>query len=147
MPILSNQRANKSHWHDGLVRPYNIVAGYPEGGVSQCTGDSGGPYLVWDGGKWVQIGIVSWATISNKQPYCGLPNNPGVGTRLSYSFSDKTEINYLKWIQETIKLNSNITYNGKGSYIGKPLSQQEKAEFINRIWINCELQKDDGKPC
>ena len=38
-----------------------IVAGFPEGGIDSCFGDSGGPLLIASaGGEWRQVGIVSY---------------------------------------------------------------------------------------
>ena len=53
-----------------------LCAGYPEGGVDSCFGDSGGPLAYFDGSDWVQVGIPSWGNS------CALPNFPGVYSRL-----------------------------------------------------------------
>lgn len=50
-----------------------VCAGYAQGGIDGCQGDSGGPMVV--DGKL--IGISSWGE------GCGLPNKPGVYTRVS----------------------------------------------------------------
>ena len=41
-----------------------LCAGYEQGGIDACTGDSGGPLLVWNSRQqvWVQIGIISWGS-------------------------------------------------------------------------------------
>jgi uncharacterized protein (DUF2141 family) len=56
-----------------------ICAGYPQGGIDSCSGDSGGPLLVSSGipGLWLQTGIVSFGND------CAIPNFPGVYTRVS----------------------------------------------------------------
>lgn len=48
LPVLSNERANKKDWYHGEVSSSEIASGYPLGRVGQCSGDSGGPSLVWD---------------------------------------------------------------------------------------------------
>jgi len=48
------------------------------GGTDACDGDSGGPLLVPTLAGWVQVGIVAWGDRG-----CGLPDNPGVYTRVA----------------------------------------------------------------
>jgi trypsin len=55
-----------------------VCAGYPQGGIDGCQGDSGGPMVI--GTKLV--GISSWGE------GCGLPNKPGVYTRVSTYATD-----------------------------------------------------------
>uniref|UniRef100_A0A1B6G6F2 Peptidase S1 domain-containing protein n=1 Tax=Cuerna arida TaxID=1464854 RepID=A0A1B6G6F2_9HEMI len=55
----------------------NLCAGTPDGGIGQCTGDSGGPVVV-EGSPSVQIGIISFSA----KP-CGIKGFPGVNTRVS----------------------------------------------------------------
>ncbi|XP_014286485.1 serine protease snake-like [Halyomorpha halys] len=64
-----------------------ICAGVPDGSKDACTGDSGGPLITGNEFSCVktQIGITSYG---NK---CGLPDSPGVYTRVS---------NYIPWIEE-----------------------------------------------
>src|SRR5262249_48180681 len=55
-----------------------VCAGYPEGGVDTCFGDSGGPMQapVEDGGYRL-VGITSWGG------GCAEPDAPGVYTRIA----------------------------------------------------------------
>lgn len=63
------------------------TGGLPQGGLSACSGDSGGP-LFQDG---EQVGIVSWGITP-----CGFSNAPSVYVK-TVTFND--------WIEETIKAN------------------------------------------
>lgn len=142
-PLLSNRRVNKIDWENGAVQDSELGAGYPKGGPGHCDGDSGGPLLVWDKTKWVQVGIISWSSKA-----CGAAKHPGINTRISFNGNiNNKEINYMQWISDTILEKTGQSYTGVGTFVGQDLSSKEKAEFIKRIWLNCELQKDDGQPC
>lgn len=142
VPLLSTRRVNKRDWYDGIVIDSELPAGYPKGGVSSCVGDSGGPLLVRSYNRWVQAGIIAWAY------GCSYEKLPTVTTRLSFTgVINDASINYFQWIRDTIFQTTGETYTGVGTFVGQDLSSKEKAEFIKRIWLNCELQKDDGQPC
>lgn len=62
----------------GARRAAEICAGdWSAGGVDTCAGDSGGPLLYADRGRWVQVGITSWGY------GCAAPRHPGHYTRVS----------------------------------------------------------------
>ncbi|KAK9506526.1 hypothetical protein O3M35_008448 [Rhynocoris fuscipes] len=65
-----------------------VCAGVRQGGKDACTGDSGGP-LITESSKCtkVQVGITSIGRD------CGLPNTPGIYTRISY---------YIPWIESIV---------------------------------------------
>jgi secreted trypsin-like serine protease len=55
-----------------------VCAGYPEGGIDTCYGDSGGPMqAALDGGGYRLVGITSWGE------GCAQPDAPGVYTRVA----------------------------------------------------------------
>ncbi|MFD2473302.1 S1 family peptidase [Amycolatopsis silviterrae] len=54
-----------------------LCAGYPNGGIDACKGDSGGPLMVGD----TVVGIVSYGD------GCGKPGKPGIYTRVT-TFAD-----------------------------------------------------------
>jgi hypothetical protein len=55
-----------------------VCAGYPEGGIDTCFGDSGGPMQApLEGGGYRLVGITSWGD------GCARPDSPGVYTRIA----------------------------------------------------------------
>lgn len=77
MPIVSNEVCNAPDSYDGILNSSHICAGFPEGGVDACVGDSGGPLIIGIRGRQVQVGIVSFGF------GCALPGYYGVYTDLS----------------------------------------------------------------
>ncbi|XP_031781530.1 trypsin-1, partial [Nasonia vitripennis] len=70
----------------------NVCTGPLTGGVSACSGDSGGPLIkVLGNGKPEVIGVVSWGIIP-----CGTTGAPSVYTRVS---------SYIDWINDIIAKN------------------------------------------
>lgn len=98
LPIISVETANQ--WFAETSQGMNTVlesmlpAGYEEGGVSGCHGDSGGPLAVKDSSdNFVLAGITSWGNI------CGAPKQPAVYTRVPY---------FYHWIMENSQIDVNF---------------------------------------
>lgn len=64
-----------------------FCAGFQEGGMDSCQGDSGGAFAFEQGGRFWAAGIVSWGV------ECGEPGYYGVYTRIS---------KYTDWIHRII---------------------------------------------
>ncbi|XP_016061465.1 PREDICTED: kallikrein-1 [Miniopterus natalensis] len=86
LKILPNDVCAKAH--PEKVTDVMLCAGQLKGGKDTCLGDSGGP-LICDGELQ---GITSWGHIP-----CGLPNMPGVFTRI---------LPLVDWIKETMAANA-----------------------------------------
>ncbi|XP_013176913.1 PREDICTED: proclotting enzyme-like isoform X2 [Papilio xuthus] len=70
----------------GGIVDHMICAG--KASMDSCSGDSGGPLMVNEGGRWTQVGVVSWGI------GCGKGQYPGVYTRVTA---------FLPWIQKNSK--------------------------------------------
>ena len=77
VPIVPLARCNSAESYQGGVLDTQVCAGYEEGGIDSCVGDSGGPLFVIENGVQVQVGITSFGN------GCGLPNFYGVYTNVS----------------------------------------------------------------
>lgn len=65
VPLVDTATCRKFYAEYNITVAENtLCAGYEQGGIDACTGDSGGPLLVWNNQQrsWVQIGIISWGS-------------------------------------------------------------------------------------
>lgn len=78
MKIIDTNTCNSREGYDGLVSNTILCAGYLEGNIDACQGDSDGP-LVHPNSRniWYLVGIVSWGE------ECGEVNKPGVYMRVT----------------------------------------------------------------
>uniref|UniRef100_A0A8C8R6P3 Transmembrane serine protease 15 n=1 Tax=Pelusios castaneus TaxID=367368 RepID=A0A8C8R6P3_9SAUR len=86
VPHITNEKCQQQ------LPEYNITenmicAGYEEGGIDSCKGDSGGPLMYQDNNRWLLAGVISFGY------QCGLPQRPGVNVRVTQ---------YLDWIKQFI---------------------------------------------
>uniref|UniRef100_A0A182IMH4 Peptidase S1 domain-containing protein n=1 Tax=Anopheles atroparvus TaxID=41427 RepID=A0A182IMH4_ANOAO len=84
-PLITYAECEAAAGAGSPLGPTNICTGPLTGGVSACSGDSGGPLFSIQGGQQVQIGIVSWGWIP-----CGTVGFPSVYVGVSH---------YIDWIQ------------------------------------------------
>ncbi|XP_037298546.1 trypsin-1 isoform X2 [Manduca sexta] len=85
IPVWSNAECRLKY---GAAAPGGIVESMICAGkasMDSCSGDSGGPLMVNEGGIWNQVGVVSWGI------GCGKGQYPGVYTRVT---------SFLPWIQK-----------------------------------------------
>merc|ERR1711997_167361 len=91
MPIVSRPDCQEDYSGVNGVDDGMICGGIDEGGISACSGDSGGPFACPNENGTLQLsGIVSWGMIP-----CGQANRPSVFTSVGY-FRD--------WIDEHLAL-------------------------------------------
>jgi hypothetical protein len=84
VPIVSHRTCTFSYGLlTEIISPRMLCAGYEAGGHDSCSGDSGGPLMVYQPAEdgWVQVGVVSWGI------GCAEPYYYGVYARLS-QFTD-----------------------------------------------------------
>lgn len=62
LPVVEREVCNSPTAYNGGVTTNMLCAGYDEGGLDSCKGDSGGPLMIAqeEDGNWVQVGVVSW---------------------------------------------------------------------------------------
>ncbi|OQR77069.1 serine proteinase stubble-like [Tropilaelaps mercedesae] len=93
LPIISREKCQQMFMKSGHVKnihEYFLCAGYDEGKLDACEGDSGGPLSVQrPNGQWVLAGTVSHGI------RCAEPNLPGVYMNISY---------YRPWIERMMAL-------------------------------------------
>jgi trypsin len=89
VPLVPNSLCAASYPSPLTITDRMMCAGLAEGGKDSCSGDSGGPLILSDGGKKILVGIASWGYYK-----CGAPKMYGVYSKVSSVYD---------WIQETIK--------------------------------------------
>ncbi|XP_055965398.1 enteropeptidase [Sorex fumeus] len=83
VPLLSNEKC-KQQMPEYNITENMVCAGYEEGGIDSCKGDSGGPLMCQENSRWFLAGVTSFGY------QCGLPNRPGVYARVP---------RFTEWIQ------------------------------------------------
>uniref|UniRef100_A0A674K742 Transmembrane serine protease 15 n=1 Tax=Terrapene triunguis TaxID=2587831 RepID=A0A674K742_9SAUR len=87
VPLITNEKCQQK------MPEYNITenmmcAGYDEGGVDSCQGDSGGSLMSQDNNRWLLAGVTSFGY------QCALPQRPGVYVRVTQ---------FVDWIKQFIR--------------------------------------------
>jgi len=78
VPLVPLAQCNSSESYRGLITHRQICAGFVEGGIDACMGDSGGPLFIIEDDVVLQMGITS---IGNG---CALANFFGIYTSVSH---------------------------------------------------------------
>ena len=78
VPLVSLADCNSPASYNQTVTSRQLCAGFREGGIDTCTGDSGGPLFIQENGRSVQVGITSFGN------GCGLPDFYGIYTDVSH---------------------------------------------------------------
>lgn len=159
VPIVANARVNKNINPFNIAKDHNmtdaeLAIGYPnKANAGTCFGDSGGPIIAWDGTKWVLLGITSWVEgiklANSSVPTCET-SHIRAASRLSFTGivpvnGFEVEINYFKWIKDTIDLRRSgfleASYKGNGNYKGIELMPSERHDYDmlkcdTEVWNN-----------
>lgn len=85
VPLVSRSICNAPISYNGAIGEFQLCAGFAEGKKDSCIGDSGGPLMLLNGGRFEQVGIVSFGN------GCAEAHQYGVYTRVP---------SYLTWINE-----------------------------------------------
>lgn len=78
VPIVPLARCNSIVSYQGLITHRQLCAGFIDGGVDACAGDSGGPLFIIEDGVIRQMGITSFGN------GCALANFYGIYTSVSH---------------------------------------------------------------
>lgn len=78
VPIVPLARCNSVVSFQGLITHRQVCAGFLDGGIDACVGDSGGPLFIIEDGVSRQMGITSYGN------GCALPNFYGIYTSVSH---------------------------------------------------------------
>lgn len=89
VPLVPRATCNAPEAYAGDVVDGQFCAGYPEGGVDTCIGDSGGPLYIQVDGRVQQAGVTSFGR------GCALPDYYGIYTSTA---------RYLDWIRQFVQL-------------------------------------------
>ncbi len=89
VPLVSNETCNAPESYDGLILDTHVCAGFVDGMVDACAGDSGGPLFITVDGIQVQAGVTSFGI------GCGLPLFYGIYTNVSH---------FIPWLAEYIEV-------------------------------------------
>ncbi|MFK7857870.1 MAG: serine protease [Granulosicoccus sp.] len=99
VPLITNELCNAPQSYGGLIADTHLCAGFADGMVDACAGDSGGPLFINANGVQVQAGITSFGN------GCGLPLFYGIYTNVSH---------FIPWL---------------GQYIDVPFQDPQLAAF------------------
>ncbi|KAG5876780.1 hypothetical protein JTB14_038406 [Gonioctena quinquepunctata] len=91
IPIHSKEICKMPHIYGDAITESMVCAGFLDGGVDACEGDSGGPLACLDQGFFTLYGLTSWGQ------HCGHANKPGVYVKVA---------NYRQWIGDIIDRHS-----------------------------------------
>ncbi len=89
VPLVSNETCNAPESYDGLILDTHVCAGFDDGMVDACAGDSGGPLFISVDGVRVQAGITSFGV------GCGEPLFFGIYTNVSH---------FIPWLAQYIEV-------------------------------------------
>ena len=89
VPIIEHARCKQQYLEStgDTVTDRMICAGYEQGKIDSCKGDSGGPFVCLERGRYVLVGATSWGV------GCAQAGRPGVYTDIK---------DFLPWIQGVI---------------------------------------------
>ncbi|KAM7027932.1 acrosin-like [Passerculus sandwichensis] len=80
--LIDLQLCNSTGWYAGEIHTHNLCAGYPQGGIGTCKGDSGGPLMCQDNNAayWWVVGI----TVGGGG--CARAKRPGIYTSTQHFY-------------------------------------------------------------
>jgi len=89
VPLISNAVCNDPQSYNGAISANQVCAGYAEGGIDSCSGDSGGPLFIVENGQQIQVGITGFGD------GCASPLFYGIYTNVSH---------FIPWLSNYIQV-------------------------------------------
>lgn len=89
VPLVSNAVCNAPESYNGAIVDNQLCAGYVDGGIDTCSGDSGGPLFIVRNGQRIQVGITGFGN------GCALPLFYGIYTDVSH---------FIPWLSSYIQV-------------------------------------------
>ena len=105
--------------YNGMIHESQICAGFAQGGVDSCSGDSGGPLFVEQDGQRTLVGVVSFGD------GCARPDAYGIYTNVSF---------FRSWIEQYVELEPTSAENSSNLSSGgarNPNSGENNAAEAN----------------
>ncbi|XP_053973135.1 transmembrane protease serine 9-like [Hylaeus volcanicus] len=128
LPILSQEECDESGYQKNRITENMFCAGYLDGKLDACFGDSGGPlHVKGTYGHLEVVGIISWGR------GCARPNLPGIYTKLT---------NYLGWLKD--HLDGECVCPPPRSYMDVRFLKDDSLASTNYTWTN-STQNRKGK--
>ncbi|CAM5076851.1 unnamed protein product [Natator depressus] len=87
VPLITNEKCQQQ-MPEYSITENMMCAGYDEGGIDSCQGDSGGSLMSQDNNRWFLAGVTSFGY------QCALPQRPGVYVRVTQ---------FVDWIKQFIR--------------------------------------------
>ncbi len=154
VPLVSLATCNSPISYDGIIAVTQLCAGYAEGQIDTCAGDSGGPLYIVESGRVIQVGITSFGN------GCGQENFYGIYSNVSH---------YIPWLSDYIAvpeqspeliasreaaINGGTTENSSGAMsplyllllVGASLVRRRGCSGVSlkgrTLWRSCKAEKE-----
>lgn len=135
VPLVTDELCNAPESYDGLIQTQHLCAGFEEGEIDACVGDSGGPLFLMIDGTRMQVGITSFGA------GCGLPLFYGIYTDVPHYISWLAQ--YIEVPDETLQLAQLTTSGIEDENVGEAEAANESEASTD---VEPELTAESSSP-